>query len=80
MFIRQGFVIHTKDTNKTQIWQYAAMHIRYLFQQNSLRLRNSCKNYKGMANIFYTATDDMSKVLNIEVPFRAKRLLFAYIA
>ena len=56
------------------------MHIRYLFQQNSSRLTNLCKNYKEMINIFYTATDDMSKVLNIEVPFRAQRLFFAYIA
>ena len=50
------------------------MHIRYFFQQNSPRLTNSCENYKTMTNIFYTATDDMPKVLNIEVPFRAQKL------
>ena len=50
------------------------------FQQNSSRLTNPCKNYKEMTNIFYNATDDMPKVLNIGVPFRAQRLFFAYIA
>ena len=50
------------------------------FQQNSPSLSCSYKNYEGMTNIFYTATDDMPKVLNIEVPFRAQRLFFAYIA
>ena len=33
-----------------------------------------------MKNIFYIAIDDMPKVLNTEVPFRAQRLFFAYIA
>ena len=56
------------------------MRIKYFFQQNSPRLTNSCKNYETMTNIFYTATDDMPKVLNTEVPFRAQRLFFAYIA
>ena len=56
------------------------MRIRYSFQPNSPRLTNSCKNYEEMTNIFYTATGDMSKVLNTEVPFRAQRLFFAYIA
>ena len=50
------------------------------FEQNSPRSTNSYKDYGGMTNIFYTATDDMPKVLNIEVPFRAQRLFFAYIA
>ena len=52
------------------------MRIRYSFQQNSRRLTNSCKNYEEMTNIFYTATDDMPKVLNTEVPFIAQRLFF----
>ena len=56
------------------------MYIKYFFQHNSPRLTNSCKNYEGMANIFYTATDDMPEVLNIEVHFRAQGLFFAYIA
>ena len=55
------------------------MRIRYSFQPNSPRLTNSCKNYKEI-DIFYTATDDMPKVLNTEVPFRAQRLFLAYIA
>ena len=33
-----------------------------------------------MTNIFYTAIDDMPKVLNTEVPFSAQRPFFAYIA
>ena len=52
------------------------MHIRYFFQPNSSRLTNSCKNYEEMTNIFYTTTDDMPKVLNIKVPFRAQRLTY----
>ena len=56
------------------------MRIRYSFQQNSPKLTNSSKNYEEMTNIFYTATDDMPKVLNTEVLFRAQRLFFAYIA
>ena len=47
-----------------------------IFQQNSPRLTNTCKNYEGMKNILYTATDDTSKVLNNKVPFRAQRLFF----
>ena len=56
------------------------MRIRYFFQQNSPRLTNSFKNYEGMRNIFYTATDDIPKVLNTGVPFSTQRLFFAYIA
>ena len=56
------------------------MRIRYSFQSNSPKLTNSCKNYEEMTNIFYTATDEMPKVLNTKVPFSAQRLFFAYIA
>ena len=56
------------------------MRIRYSFQPNFPKSTNSCKDYEKMTNIFYTATDDMPKVLNTEVPFSAQRLLFAYIA
>ena len=56
------------------------MRIKYSFQPNSPRLTNLCKNYEEMANIFYTATDDMPKVLYTEVPFSVQRLFFACIA
>ena len=56
------------------------MRIRYSFQPNSPKLTNSCKDYEKMTNILFTATDDMPKRLNTEVPFSAQRLFFAYIA
>ena len=61
-YIQETLTQHRYGDMRQCISQISKTKPDIFFQQNFLRLKNSCKNYEGMTNIFYTAIDDMAKV------------------